>query len=116
MEAPRESGSADLLMTRHVKSLPRTFTAGDPYIVPSSTSGNSSASLRTVSKLIFFLGTEMLSATIDRLSALGHGGLFARVLHKQIGAEQGFWFASSPAADLPFSADIFHIRMLRQVE
>src|SRR5260370_12718848 len=104
METPRESGSADLLMARHAKSLPRTFTDGDPYIVPSSTSGNSSASLRTVSKVIFFLGTEMLSAPIDRLSALGHGGLFARVLHKPICAAQGVWCASSPAADLPLSA------------
>src|SRR5579872_1577603 len=97
-------------MARQAKSLPRTFKAGDPYIVPSSMSGNSSASLRTVSKVTFFFGTAG-----PGLSGLGHG-LFAGVLHEQIGAEERFWLSPPPAADLPFSADVFHVRMLRQVE
>src|SRR5258706_2371578 len=60
-------------MARHVSSLPCTLRAGDPYIVPSSTSGSARPILRTMSKVTFLAGIEIyvLSVLIDRWSPLG---------------------------------------------
>src|ERR1700722_20659925 len=44
-------GSADLLVGIQARSLPPSFSAGAPYALPSTTSGNASPSSRPVSKL-----------------------------------------------------------------
>src|SRR6266567_553099 len=45
----RVFGSADRWEATHANILPRTLSAGLPYVVPTSTSGSGRASLRTLS-------------------------------------------------------------------
>ena len=55
-------------MARHVSNLQCTLSAGDPYIVPSSTSGSARPILRTMSKVTFVVGIEIyiLSVLVDQ--------------------------------------------------
>src|SRR5438128_7181571 len=43
----------------HVNRFPRTLSAGDPYIVPSSTSGSARPISRTISNVTFVLGISL---------------------------------------------------------
>src|SRR5947208_1607893 len=53
---PSEPGSAERLTAIPARSFPRTFSAGLPYAVLSSTPGKASPIFRTVSKSIALLG------------------------------------------------------------